>query len=289
MKIHADEVRGHERFEFGRNWQAFIPLIDRNRIDQAEQSLRSFLGDQDLDGKRFLDIGSGSGIISLAARRAGMRVVSFDYDPASVACTEKLRRHYFEADLDWQVLEGSILDETFVSALGQFEIVYAWGILHHTGAMWRALETTGHLVAAGGWLIIAIYNDQGPWSRFWRRIKRTYNRLPRWLRLPFALVIMVPREMKIAFVPIVKFRPMSYLSQWSRSASDGKRGMSRWIDMIDWVGGYPFEVAKPEEIFEFFKQRGFVLEKLTTSAGELGCNEFAFRRIEPCDGRMSNR
>src|SRR5690348_11579179 len=196
MKIHADEGRSHERFAFGRNWQAFVPLIEQNRIEQAEHSLRSFLGDQVLDGKRFLDVGSGSGIFSLAARRAGMRVVSFDYDPASVACTEKLRRHYFDADLDWQVLEGSILDEAFVGALGQFDVVYAWGVLHHTGAMWRALETTARLVGAGGWLIIAIYNDQGPWSRFWRVVKRTYNGLPPWLRLPFTLVIMMPREVK---------------------------------------------------------------------------------------------
>ena len=57
-----------------------------------------------------------------------------------------------------------------------------------------------------------------------------------------------------------------------------ERGMSLWHDMVDWVGGFPFEVAKPEEIFEYYKGRGFVLEKLRTSGG-LGCNEYVFRKL----------
>lgn len=141
------QVRRGERFEFGKNWQSFLNTLDDERIAIAEASLRERLGD--ISGKTFLDVGSGSGLSSLAARRLGAKVRSFDYDPHSVACTEELRRRYFPDDADWTVSAGSILDDDFVASLGRYDIVYAWGVLHHTGAMWRALENVGKLVAGG--------------------------------------------------------------------------------------------------------------------------------------------
>lgn len=54
--------------------------------------------------------------------------------------------------------------------------------------------------------------------------------------------------------------------------------MSHWHDWIDWVGGYPFEVAKPELIFDFYRDRGFTLHNMTTCGGGGGCNEFVFIR-----------
>lgn len=54
------------------------------------------------------------------------------------------------------------------------------------------------------------------------------------------------------------------------------RGMSVWHDLVDWVGGYPFEVAKPEEIFDFYRTKGFTLVRLKTCGGGLGCNEYVF-------------
>jgi 2-polyprenyl-6-hydroxyphenyl methylase/3-demethylubiquinone-9 3-methyltransferase len=131
-------------------------------------------------------------------------------------------------------------------------------------------------VAPGGRLFISIYNDQGPRSRFWTLVKRTYNRLPAPLRTPFAVGVMAPREALSALRWIVALRPMNYVRSWTRYKST--RGMSRWHDLIDWVGGYPFEVARPEEIFERIRRDGFALVKLRTCGGGLGCNEFVFVR-----------
>ena len=64
------------------------------------------------------------------------------------------------------------------------------------------------------------------------------------------------------------------------------RGMHRWYDLVDWVGGWPFEVARPEEVFRFLRDQGFQLEELRTCGGKLGCNEFLFRRSE-VGGRTS--
>jgi 2-polyprenyl-6-hydroxyphenyl methylase/3-demethylubiquinone-9 3-methyltransferase len=274
---HSLEVAQGERFAFGKNWASFLRALNENRIRQAEQSLQRMLGLSDLSGKSFLDIGSGSGLFSLAARRLGARPRSFDYDPDSVACTNLLKARYFPDDANWIIEAGSVLDDTYMRSLGQFDIVYSWGVLHHTGNMWRAIENAAACTAPLGLLYISIYNFQDPWSKRWLRIKRLYNTLPRPLRLPYGIAVMGVRELRYLVSAIRRFRLSTYVKAWTDYPEISMRGMSRWHDLIDWVGGLPFEVARPEEVFCFLKARGFLLENLVTCGGGLGCNEYVFR------------
>ncbi|MFT4564355.1 MAG: SAM-dependent methyltransferase [Gammaproteobacteria bacterium] len=271
---HAREIDAGSRFEFGRNWRQFLASVDEQRIQLAMQSLQSLLG-RDVAGARFLDVGSGSGLFSLAARRLGATVLSFDFDPESVACTSELRRLHQPNDPQWSVERGSALDRNYLATLGQWDIVYSWGVLHHTGSMWDALEQISDLVAENGMLALGLYNDQGRASAMWLRIKQLYNRLPSRLRwvvmLPAAARLWGPTSVRDLF----KGAP---LQTWSSYARDSVRGMSPWHDLVDWVGGLPFEVAKPEQLLDFYRPRGFELTKLKTCAGGIGCNEFVFRR-----------
>jgi 2-polyprenyl-3-methyl-5-hydroxy-6-metoxy-1,4-benzoquinol methylase len=264
-----------ERFEFGANWRRFLDSVDEERIGEAKRSLREMLGEGALEGRTFLDVGSGSGLFSLAAIRLGARRVhSLDFDPASVACTEELRRRYEPDSERWTVERASVLDRAHIEALGAFDVVYAWGVLHHTGALADALEVTAGAVAPEGVLFVALYNDQGWKSRAWRAVKRVYNQLPTALRPLYVALMMAPRELAAAGLALLRLRPHSYVERWTGYTR--VRGMSRWRDMVDWVGGYPFEVARPEAIVAFGRDRGFVLERLVTRPA--GCNEFVLAR-----------
>jgi 2-polyprenyl-3-methyl-5-hydroxy-6-metoxy-1,4-benzoquinol methylase len=272
--LHADEVARGDRFEFGKSWSRFLSLLNDKRITEAEKSLRQMLETEDLTGKSFLDIGSGSGLFSLAARRLGARVHSFDFDPHSVACTTELRRRYFPDDESWTIAEESALHREYLTSLGTFDVVYSWGVLHHTGQMWQALDNAGLPVKRGGKLFIAIYNDTGSQSARWKWIKRKYNELPKPLRTPFAALVIAPEEGKSLLRSLLSLRPQDYWRSWTNC--DQSRGMNRWRDIIDWVGGHPYEVARPEEIFDFYRTRGFTLTKLKCGGVGLGCNEFVF-------------
>jgi 2-polyprenyl-6-hydroxyphenyl methylase/3-demethylubiquinone-9 3-methyltransferase len=270
---HAAEVAAGQRFEFGKNWRRFLETVDEAAIGQSRRGLAALLGTDDLRGRTFLDIGSGSGLSSLSAYRMGADVTSFDYDPDSVGCTQEMHRRYDAGDGRWRVMQGSVLDAAFMASLGTFDVVYSWGVLHHTGRMWDAIWNAAARVAPGGTFFIAIYNDQGAWSHRWARIKRFYCSGP----LGKAIV-------SSAFIPYWIVRNLAADVVWMRNPLaryteyKNMRGMSVYHDWHDWLGGYPFEFATPEALILPLQSKGFTLTNLVTARGTVGCIELVMRK-----------
>lgn len=280
-----NEIDQGQRFAFGDNWAAFLGVLDDQRIAEAQKSLEDFLGLSDLSGKSFLDIGCGSGLFSLAARKMGARVHSFDFDDASVACTRELKRRYFENDEHWKIEHGSALDRQYIESLGQFDICYSWGVLHHTDQMWRAIGNAQSTVAPAGLLYIAIYNDEGVVSAIWEAVKRTYCGGPIGRALMTGIFYPVFFLSGLA-IDLVKLRnPARRYREHIKY-----RGMSLVHDWKDWLGGFPYERARPSRIQGFLENFGFELLRLSRPDFRFGNNQFVFRRHAPrADGQGPNR
>src|SRR5262245_31437102 len=148
------------RYGFGANWKHFVEAsLNEARIANAVQSLRDLLALESLAGQTFVDVGCGSGLFSLAACRLdAARVISFDFDADSVATSRWVRGREGLPEARWTIGQGSVLDPAFMAGIPAAGILYSWGVLHHTGRMWDAIDAAAAKVAPGGRFAISIYN-----------------------------------------------------------------------------------------------------------------------------------
>lgn len=270
-----------QNFTFGRNWFNFISkYFDREVLEGAALSLQKFTGLNNFKKLSFADVGCGSGLFSLAAYKLGAtKITSFDIDQDSVKACTRLKKELALA-ADWQVKRGSILNDKFVKKLGRYDLVYSWGVLHHTGKMWEAIENTLRLVAPGGLFYLAIYNRADSWgmypdgrfgtSVFWQKFKHFFYQSPALVQKIIELLV----SAALVILYLLAFRnPFGEI----KTHSIKFRGMSWRTDIRDWLGGYPYEYASVEEIFNFVHKRGFTLENLKSNNGLMN-NEYLFRR-----------
>ena len=261
------------RFQFGANWAKYVQTsLSEEKIAQSIKRLKDFLRVEDLRGKSFLDIGSGSGLHSLAAFRLGAeRIFSFDYDEEFVSTTVKLRELAGSPAI-WTVKQGSVLDETYMNGLDKFDIVYSWGVLHHTGDMWTAIRNASIPLKPDAVLYIALYSPEiyvSPPSHQWIDVKRAYNAASdfkkRKMELDYVWRTVVRPSLKAGRNPLTIIR-----------GDYGGRGMAFWTDMKDWLGGYPMDFAGFKDTVSFCGRIG--LDLVNCQAGE-GNTEYLFAKL----------
>lgn len=261
-----------KRFSFGKNWKRYVKTVGEKEHLAAKRWLFGAVQDLDVVNSSFLDIGCGSGLFSRAAIDIGFaNVVSFDYDIDSVEASIELKQKLSTKDLSWEIKQGSVLDKQFMEGLGKFDFVFSWGVLHHTGDMWRAIENAAEAVKPGGIFFLALYNDQGLISIFWKWVKRFYIASPGWMRVFLIVFFSAYFGIGLFLNDVVRGR-----SPLSRHKADA-RGMHFFTDVIDWVGGYPFEVSSPKKVIEFLDTLGFDPVEVRAVGRRHGCNEFIFR------------
>jgi SAM-dependent methyltransferase len=264
----------HNHFAFGKNWASYSSLVGEREVEEAEKGLLKLVERQKIFGASFIDIGCGSGLHSLAAARLGAsRIVAIDYDPDSVNTTKSLLER-FQVSISHRVERYDILNGDGVSRYGLFDVVYSWGVLHHTGDMWRAIENAAELVKPGGLFVFSLYRKTYM-DFFWKQEKPLYSNAPesaqRWIR---GLYVM-------AFRLGLLLRLQSFEEYVARYRS--VRGMDFYHDVHDWLGGYPYETATSWQVARKLAELGFdLVTEITrpTSLGLLGagCDEYVYAR-----------
>jgi len=258
-------------FSFGENWKKYLNSLTIEKIQIAKQNLKDFLGN--IKGKTCLDIGSGSGLFSYSMYALGAKeVTSFDIDPFSVQCANYLKSKVKNPER-WNIYQGSILDKIFISQIGKYDIVYSWGVLHHTGNMWEAIKKAASLVNDNGFYFLAIYNKTKT-SRFWLKIKKIYNLSPKIGKKIMNLLLF---SVMYFILPLLSLKnPLIRLKNYKKN-----RGMDPMTDVKDWLGGYPFEVATFKEIVTFLNRidQNFRLVKFNkVNPGINANNELVFKK-----------
>lgn len=259
-------------FDFGENWKEFSAnALTAEKIAQAKVEFSALLAGVEIKNHSFLDIGFGQGLGLLSAAALGAKALGCDINPKCAEVVERNRRFFPNVLSPIPLVVGSILDPKVVTRLresnggNQLDVVHSWGVLHHTGDMPLAIAHASSLVAPGGYFILAIYNRH--WSsRGWKTIKHLYVLSPRWLQK----------------VLIGLFFPVIYFAKWivtGKNPRKQERGMDFFYDVIDWVGGYPYEYASAAETKQEVEQLGFQLERLIPATVPTGCNQFVFRRL----------
>lgn len=256
------------RFAFGKNWQAYVRnALTTENVSRARQDFQAFFSDIDLQGKTFLDIGFGQGLALFFAQEMGANVLGIDSDADNFDALKTTAGMFAHCEFP-NVRIVSILDESFLQEqlqTGQFDIVHSWGVLHHTGNMFKAIYHSAKLVKAGGFLMLAIYNKH--WSSpLWRWIKWSYNVSPA----------------VVQHLLIYSFYPIIYAAKWIVTRDNPRKmtrkGMDFFYNVIDWVGGYPYEYADIAVIRKFVCRESFVCLRSIPAHVPTGCNQFVFKK-----------
>ena len=270
-----EELEGH--FAFGDNWRDYARAVTQREVEEAWRGVNALLVDADLSGHRVLDLGCGSGVHSVAMAQHGALVTAVDLDPESVATTRDLALRFGVSDRI-ETMTASVF--ALPPECGTFDIVYSWGVLHHTGEMWKAVDEAASHVGAnpGSRLILALYRKT-KLDAFWKSEKRIYKSSPSWLQWVIRRLFALAHD----FARILNGRnPRREDAEYFR-----QRGMSREHDYHDWLGGYPYESEMPADVRKFVETRGFqiahemlVLPDDVTGHGIFGsgCDQFVFVR-----------
>lgn len=256
------------RFNFGKNWQSFSKTaLDDEKINQARNDFQDLFSGIELKDRSFLDIGFGQGLTLNLAQETGANVLGIDVDPDNMDALREISKKFPKHKVpETRII--SILDDEFSDSKksqNKYDIVHSWGVLHHTGKMYEAIKNASDLVGKGGYFVISIYNKH--WSSSaWKWIKWSYNISP----------AIVQNLLIRIFYLIIYF---AKLIVTGKDPLNEQRGMDFLHNVVDWIGGYPYEYASRERITKFVNKLGFETLKINPAYVPTGCNEFVFRRI----------
>lgn len=261
------------QFDFGQNWKEYSEnVLDNTRLNQARIAFDELTHDISFEGKTFVDIGFGQGMSLIIATEKAEKTVGCDINPKCDQVLKANQKVFSKSTKEIPTVVGSILEPKVVEAIlaknndEKYDIVHSWGVLHHTGDMMAAVKHATSLVKPNGYFILAIYNRH--WSSLpWLFIKWAYCKSPKFIQKLFIGI----------------FYPIIWLAKFlvtGKNPNIKERGMDFYYDVVDWVGGYPYEYASIDEMNIIMKNFGFKCLKSVSPPTPTGCNEFVYQKID---------
>jgi 2-polyprenyl-6-hydroxyphenyl methylase/3-demethylubiquinone-9 3-methyltransferase len=267
-------LKDRKHFAFGKNWDLYSRQINPQHVENSKKDLIGLIQFESLEGMTVLDIGSGSGIHSLSMMLLGCRdLVSLDYDSDSVSTTKRiLSDKIFKGD--FQVIQADILKHIPELDGRTFDLVYSWGVLHHTGDMMKGIDRSIGYVKPGGLIALALYRKT-LFCSIWRIEKLVYSKSPKFLQN------LIQKFYELVFALQTYLKTGKTFGSYKRGYLQ-KRGMEFSSDVHDWLGGYPYESIDPKYLIKYMEQLGFTMLNSHIAKKQIGilgsgCDEFLFK------------
>ena len=230
----------NSNFKFGKNWKEYLEKTNDQNILYASRDLETILGTNNIKNKSFLDIGCGSGIHSLSALTLGAKYVeSFDLDPINIKNTQNFIEKWWE-EKNYDIYQNNILDNNVQNK--KFDIIYSWGVLHHTGNLELAIKNSLKYCKSGSILFLALY-EKTYYCEIWKKIKKFYNSSNKFTKFSILYSYII---FKIIVLILLFKNPYKHIRDYQNNEQN--RGMLFFNDQVDWVGGYPYESITKKEL-----------------------------------------
>lgn len=147
--------------------RVFHPRVLRLTARDGGRPFSYYVDFEALRGKDVLDVGFGSGFTVQLFAEAGANVTGVDLTPWAVETT-RARLDAFA--LEANVFEGDAEELPFADA--SFDLVFSWGVIHHTTDMDRALSELVRACRPGGGVVIMVYHRRSLFYFFYKAFQR---------------------------------------------------------------------------------------------------------------------
>jgi ubiquinone/menaquinone biosynthesis C-methylase UbiE len=235
-------------------WTEYLP-----EYDETEKHWKIFFTSEEVAGRSVLDAGCGTGIFSIIfANQGAGRVTGIDISEGSLGTARGLKEKFGLDSAEF--MKQDMLDLPFADA--SFDIVWAWGTVHHTTDPFQAIDQLIRVLKPGGALLLAVYT-RTRLTFIHEIIRKTLVRTPRrsWTCLS--------KVMALFLAPVVLF---------FKKREKSRKGEKLEELILDWYFVPIRHYYRPEEIRKYLEDKGFAIEKFLPASGRFdSTSNFIFK------------
>ena len=228
---------------YDRHWSTYVP-----NIEPCREHVEMFFGEGEIEDKLVLDAGCGTAVFSFVFTEKGARdVVALDLTKRSLLEARMRTKRLGSGKVHF--VRATMLSLPFGDEA--FDVVWAWGAVHHTDRPWEALAELCRMVKIGGVLFLAVYlRTRLTWLH--EAIRRGCVLLPTCVHRPTAAILAL---IAAPIVAVFKKREKS------------RKGETLRALVHDFYFTPVRHYTNPDNVTSFLRGRGFEVEQFLAASG----------------------